>query len=196
MIVYTIQHIKVLEKIQKQGKVFADKRFICDSSFKAAYQWYLTEAKINCPQWENDRPFWVWVKRPNLRYWKYFKDPRRKEREELALIELEVPDSLILLSDFMFWHFVLNKIYLSYSEQDEAAFDLKAKNRTYEELPPSLKQQVQTSWRRCLKLNENSFSKFDNSFLDTEQIFQGIIPFLHKSQIKSIKYFTAYNLKS
>lgn len=193
MKVYTIQAEEILYKLEKTSKVFADKRFICAKDFRSSYNWYLKQAQKYCPAWEGDSMWWVWLEKPDLRAWRYFRDTRSGKTKNMVLLELEIDPKLILVSDFELWHFVLNQSYLPYNEKEDKRFDKRSKGKLFESLPKNLKKEVVKSWERCLKLGSTSFKKFSKDFLSQKQIFQGIIPYIEKVQVKKVKRFEMIN---
>jgi len=45
---------------------------------------------------------------------------------EYVLLECELPDAAVMLSDFDAWHIILNNQYVSISDEDEAAYLMEA----------------------------------------------------------------------
>ncbi len=116
MKIWTFQSTEVYQKLLEQDIYYCniDKSELCQEfkSFKTAYNWMRTQmykrlSGINTNTW----PIWCWYKwnnkhkKPDLRYAEF----KYREADEY-LIELEVPDDQVLLSDFDNWHFVLNGI--------------------------------------------------------------------------------------
>lgn len=114
MKLWTVQPYCVYEVIQKEGV------YKCDSSksefiqewggFKEAYDWICKQMKKrigNSPKGV-EYPVWAWYlyegknKRPDMRH----RDVRVNEKS--VLLEVEIPDSEVLLTDEEFWHSVLN----------------------------------------------------------------------------------------
>ena len=193
MRVYTIQPESLLGKLSINKKIKCDNRLILSKNFKQPYLWKINQAKKFCLQWEGQNPFWVWLEKPDLRKSRYFFDDRKPNSLDMVLLELEIPQTSILISDFSLWHFVLNQTYLPFDEQDDLEFDKLSNNKHYSQLNKKLKAKVESSWLRCLKLNENSLTKFNSDYLDSPQILQGIIPYLEQKQIISIKKFKMLN---
>lgn len=114
MKLWTVQPYCVYEVIQKEGV------YKCDSSksefiqewggFKEAYDWICKQMKkrIGNPPKGVEYPVWAWYlyegknKRPDMRH----RDVRVNEKS--VLLEVEIPDNEVLLTDEEFWHSVLN----------------------------------------------------------------------------------------
>lgn len=114
MKLWTVQPYCVYEVIQKEGV------YKCDSSksefiqewggFKEAYDWIYKQMKkrIGNPPKGVEYPVWAWYlyegknKRPDMRH----RDVRVNEKS--VLLEVEIPDNEVLLTDEEFWHSVLN----------------------------------------------------------------------------------------
>lgn len=99
-------------------------------------------------------PVWAWKqyrgeaqRRPDLRYTK-----TEFLREEAGVrLELEVPDELVLLSDFELWHYPLNRWYLPRSEEDERGFETELQTggwgkAQFDEFPQYFQRRAEKSW--------------------------------------------------
>jgi hypothetical protein len=119
MILYHVLSKVAYEHLQTKQRITGDGRRICWQSFKPAYRWMIDQmlAKgIQRPKDAGNYPVWAWYKfngksRPNMRY-------LNPKKEALALLELEVPDEQVLLSDYIAWHSVLNYSYVASSEAE------------------------------------------------------------------------------
>lgn len=174
--VYTIQNAKVLDKLNSSGTYKTDRRFICFAHFKKPYQWLANQAKRRIPGWTEDRPIWVWLKRPDLRRNRFVYGTNN---ERLVLIELEVPRDQVLISDFDTWHCVLNESYLPLSNKDFDQFYEKYEKVSGDLTKPG-QDLLQKSWERCINPKGNKCR-------------QGIIEKIDKSQVKSVKLFNSKN---
>lgn len=85
-------------------------------------------------------------------------------------IELDVPDDLVLLSDFETWHAVLNNHVLSYSEKEH--------DQTHS------REQIEKSWERVFE-----FGKGDPDWNGTGSSVQATIPKIDKDWIRKVKHF-------
>lgn len=140
MHVWTIQPPDVLKILEKEGK-FTCNPELSDKDFTKAYEWMVNQmdAKgIEHP--ENLKlPIWAWYrydwknKKPDLRHSMGVKGMN------YICIELEVPDSHVLLSDYNAWHYVLNDMWNDPSKNEEEydalqdwydGLDVDTKNKT------------------------------------------------------------------
>lgn len=122
MRLWTIQSNKAYEKLLKTGSLTCSREYITEESFIPAYDWLRRqmEKKIGPPPFPDAYPIWTW------HTWEGRSgkpDMRRFRTERLSpggcwRLTLNVPDDLVLLSDFDLWHFPLNGWYLSFSEAD------------------------------------------------------------------------------
>lgn len=112
MVLWTIQHRAAYEKMLRTGVLRADPTHI-DEDFHRAYVWMAEqmEKRVGKPPERGMFPLWAWYqwegkrKRPDMRThgrgWGEAGTP-------LVLLTLDVPEKLVLLSDFDHWHVVLN----------------------------------------------------------------------------------------
>lgn len=84
--------------------------FYDDSAFVASYDWLSAHMSKSISNPNNIRwPIWAWARN----YGEAVKPDRRRSMfnnydSEDVILELAVPDELVLLSDFDDWHYVLN----------------------------------------------------------------------------------------
>ena len=136
MYLWSIQEENVWELIQDTGiyrcdpyksdmlKPMQDEQIgkALEPQFENAYEWLAEQMEKRVgPKPAGVRfPVWAWYQYS----WKR-KPDLRKERwsngssgERMVCMELDVPDDLVLLSDFNAWHFVLNRWPISDSEEE------------------------------------------------------------------------------
>ncbi|WP_162610957.1 DUF3841 domain-containing protein [Gordonibacter sp. An230] len=140
MILWTLQHPAVLDALETNGRYLVEPKNIVfppeqDSAtvhLHAAYQWLISkmEARIGPPPKGAEYPIWAWYKqqgrtdgKPDMR-----RSGHAKPGEPLVRMKLDVPDNLVLLSDFNDWHFVLNYWHCSKTEEESVAFDLECES--------------------------------------------------------------------
>jgi hypothetical protein len=122
MVLWTIQHLEAYEKMEKCGTLRANREHLLfDGYFIDAYRWMsekMTE-KIGAAPDGIEFPVWAWFqwegkrKRPDMRL-----HGRGGEKGvPIVLLTIDVPEESVLLSDFDYWHFVLNdSAILPYSD--------------------------------------------------------------------------------
>ncbi len=125
MKLWTLQPHSVAEKLKAGEPYVCDpliSSFSNDDDFIKSYDWLVSEMAKVIPQPEHVRwPAWAW----HTNYGVQTKPDRRRgmfnNYDELdSILELEVPDELVLLSDFDDWHCVLNNCAIMSDEEYEA----------------------------------------------------------------------------
>jgi len=189
MKLWTIQPVGVWEQFKQSGILRADPTFI-DPFFVPAYQWLVSQMahRIGLPPVGIQFPVWAWYQydgirkpRPDLRHAAYL--PRG---ENGVLLECDCPESMILLSDFMLWHHVLNNSYLASNEADDLAFKARCVMLSDEDC----QQQKSKSWEHIFDLDWSDPEHLYASPRDDKAI-QGTLWEIRLDQVKSVKAFVA-----
>ena len=121
MRLWTIRNPKEVSILQKNGVLTTDKTYI-EQDFISAYNWMSMKLNsIDKKPSHCNYPIWAWKCYDKSRFCKPDLRLRwgTKAKEELYLIELEIPDKKVLLSEYHLWHSVLDNNYIAYSEDDE-----------------------------------------------------------------------------
>ena len=126
MILWTIQPIEVWNIIQDTGVYHCDpvKSTMLKLELVEEYEWLIRQMKkrIGLPPTGVTYPVWAWYaqngkhRKPDLRSERWGYGPGN---EQYACIEFEIPDNLVLLSDFDVWHIVLNNGLISETEEED-----------------------------------------------------------------------------
>ena len=126
-----------------------------DPMFQRAYAWMkisMTDAGLPA-QSPDMSPWWCWVKRGEDGGKPYIED--LAGLEDPVVLQLRVPTNLIALSCFDLWHFVLNRIYVYESLDDEAQFDQAVSNvEDGSEAAWRIEQRLQNSWLAIFELDQ------------------------------------------
>lgn len=126
----TIQSLEVFEELQKNGIVYSEEeKSQClyddgklDYTFDRAYKWIVNklEEKIDKHPKGKGLPWWAWYKLEGKR------DLTLDDVAHLCtpnvehiLLELDVPDNEVVLSDYDNWHYVLNNWWIDSSTNEE-----------------------------------------------------------------------------
>ncbi|MBQ6517223.1 MAG: DUF3841 domain-containing protein [Anaerolineaceae bacterium] len=185
MLLWSIQSEEVHEIIQEEGVYRCGETYV-DPDFKNAYDWLVGEmVKRIGPQPEGVRyPVWAmhtWYgkrQKPDFRSlrWEW-----GRKGEYYVCMEIDVPESNVVLSDCDYWHSVLNDFPLTKSEEE---FDNLA--RKYDPLPAEEKQKFrENSW-----LGIFNFGNTDNDkWADSGKYIQGTFWELRKEQIRKASRF-------
>lgn len=129
MRLWTVQSKEFVEKLKLDGKINCDIDLIPDPSYEPTYSWMGKQMKKRCilPNNKNtDYPIWAWYifkgenKRPDLRSMEF-----SSCRYPAVLLEIEIPDNEILLSDEEWWNYVMTGIMSGWPDEGwERVFDL------------------------------------------------------------------------
>lgn len=134
MIVWTSQPNTVYEQLQQNGIFICDPKqseFTDLPEFMAAYSWMcekMTQRIGPAPDGVK-LPIWAWYrrhgknKRPDMREMDF-----RGYKEPMVLMELEIPDNEVLLSDEMMWNYVIGGI------QDTDPAEEQIRNNIFENI--------------------------------------------------------------
>jgi len=152
LILWTLQYENFWNNLQRDGIIKFDKKEVIKDKtlfdeFQDAYKWMREQMCLRIPNSPtNTFPFWAWE-----RWWGYKRKPDLRSSEYRDWhgfrIEFEIPDELVLLSDFDLWHSVLNNLYLPndpFGDVDnycEIVFDT-----------PHTKEEIEESWQRIFNI--------------------------------------------
>ncbi|MDR1564835.1 MAG: DUF3841 domain-containing protein [Oscillospiraceae bacterium] len=194
MTLWTIQPLALYEKLMEQGILYCDPEskdfFGLDcKEFKNAYDWIAEQMKIRVglPPKGVYYPFWAWAfidgvnKKPDLRRTEF-----NNYSGKNVVLTLEIPDSDILLSDEVNWHYVLNNWYLH--DVNDRADKWEEIDAWFDSLPPDKQESVKRkSWERIFYKDDT-----DNAW----EFVQATFWELKAAQVKEIKRFTGRKRKS
>ncbi len=154
MRVWTIQKPEAYADLIKNGYYRTNSAYI-EESKKRAYDWYAHQLENRiCPKpADTDYPVWAWHKKDNLQKKPDFRmSGYAPEGTELVCLELEVPNDLILLSDYDDWTFVLNDLYLHDTVREN---DWDIENEMLESLSEDeLKRAKEISWEKIFDIRQ------------------------------------------
>jgi len=124
MRLWTLQPNEVAEKLLAGETFICDPKlssFADDEAFNNAYEWLVERMELKTPKPENVTwPVWAW----HTNYGAQMKPDRRRQMyssyDQLdAILEIEIPDDEVILSDFDDWHCVLNNFAIMSDEEYE-----------------------------------------------------------------------------
>ena len=167
MRVWSIQPVEIAERVE------AGERFLCDpaqavcynldDSFQQAYHWLVGEMEQRIPRPEDVQlPIWAW----HRSYGNQSKPDRRRPLfseygKEDAILELEIPDELVLLTDFDHWHSVLSNCPILTDEEYEVDPD-----REY------TRQETEATWRQLFAVDGSEFVQACFWSIEPEQLIR------------------------
>lgn len=153
MRLWTRQDESVLKEIEEKGYYRVSPLWIqnkygtCSDVYFHVYEWFAQAAE-------------TFVKKPKGVYYPIWLATGEKYKispiKGQALLELEVPDELVIIMDTAKWDYILNYWYLPTNEEDHFSYKEKLKaygvhNATQmyiNNFHPILKREVQESWMR------------------------------------------------
>lgn len=191
MKLWTIQPVEVIKILDNKGIFTCDiseSEYYNEKEFIKGYEWMVSmmdEHGIHRPEKEVKFPIWAW----HTRNWKHKRPDLRCgglgiRGEQMVCIELEIPDSQVLLSDYHLWHFVLNDMWIDDSQSEMEWEELhKWYGRQPEEVQLQLKRE---SWERIFDLNP-----MRTEWREVGRDVQAVFLELKKEMIRKIDYFVA-----
>lgn len=139
MILWTIQHRLSYENMKKTGVLRADELYIWDNYLKKSYLWMAEQMKKcigNAPEGVAF-PVWAWYqwegkrKRPDMRKhgcgW-------GEKGSPIVLLTVNVPNDCVLLSDFDYWHCVLNDTDIIFPYNETKVYSENEKRKSWENI--------------------------------------------------------------
>jgi len=171
MRLWSIQTENAVRRIKEKGELRGDWRRV-DHWFKEAYQWLCVEMEKADIGLKGRPPVWAWTRRPDLRY-----SAHGQKGETLYLLELDVPDDEILVSNFGAWHCVLNPCFVT---MNDAEF-----HKMWDDDSPYSDQEIEESWQRIFDLE--LVAGPDNYGDDCQATF----PVIDQSYIRKMRRFIA-----
>jgi len=138
MILWTIQHKAAYEEMLRTGVLRANSKYIFEESFRESYGWMADQMKrrIGNPPAGVTLPVWAWYqwegkrKRPDMR------SPGRSSDKgvPIVLLTIDVPDDQVLLSDFDYWHVVLNDGELIFPYDENTVYFKEERQKSWENI--------------------------------------------------------------
>lgn len=122
MILWSIQPIKVYEQIQKNGRYLVDSRLSDNfKDFKDSYSWLKEQMSIKgIKNKNNNEIIWAWHTYNGKHEMSDMKDIRNMfSGDNEVILEIDIPDEEVVLSDYNTWHFVLNNSWIDDSTCEE-----------------------------------------------------------------------------
>jgi len=189
MVLWTIRSSIELRAFESTETLLTDDSFI-DKDYIGSYDWMANKLldKVSKPSNHIKYPIWLWKCwdkerscRPDLRVrW-------GKKSEELVLLKVNIPDSLVLLSEYHLWHYVLNKWYLPKDIKDYKNYtNLSFSNKNFTQLSNKEKKIIIDSWNNIFNWNTLDKTFHGNSLGSS---IQAVCWEIKKEWILDTKYF-------
>lgn len=180
--VYTFQHIDALKAFENNDIYYPKESVIFKNPedkmvFSRSYKWMKKQMAERLPDYSGKMPVWVWVEQPGN-----VSVQRRFGRNQVKITAL-VDKSRLLLSDFEFWHTVLNDYYMTMSPTEEAKVDSGKFVPTQED--------KEKRWEMIFDLTTPSKAVLDHVWGQpyNGRCIQGCLDGLYFSEIENIKVY-------
>ena len=161
MKLWTIQGIAIYEQLQSDGIAYCTKPYWGDDHvFRRAYLWMAEQMRQRIgepPIAGIEFPMWAWYQYNSAKNKKPPRSPRDIPEGIFAYMEIEIPDSQVLLSDFISWHSPLNegplinwkRIFKETYRLDKEAGRLLS----FDEYPSNIQKDIEKSWEGVFDLD-------------------------------------------
>jgi hypothetical protein len=174
-----------------------------------SYKWMASQlaAKVGPAPEGVEFPIWAWKKiygrndgKPDMRSW------RTTYEEHVVRLQLEIPETRVLLSDYDTWHMPLNLGYFAKCLDEMNEFEkwcskmnveLYGRNSTMWSDSPSeseriARDKIETSWSRCLELEPTPENGYDPEWIGNweEDSIQAVFWEILPKDIVTVERFT------
>ena len=203
MRVYTIQTTGFYEELLQSGVVYCNQESETCKDCKMQYDWMAEQMRKRIgepPLPDIKYPVWVW------RQYNSKKDPMPpmspKEipsgQENAVMLELEVPDDAVLLSDLDLWILPLNHWAINNRREDNLLYkELGEYEKTHgkcyamHEYPEEIRRKIFDSWERVFDLN--IYDPYMITSKPQNRSIQGTIWLLRKEWLKVAHIFNRHS---
>ena len=189
MRLWTIQPETLYELLETEKVIQCNplkSELITEFGYSVAYDWMAEQMRLRIGNPPNGvkYPIWAWYalnwkhQRPDLRRAEF-----RGFDEDQVCIELEIPDSDVLLSDEETWHTILNDGHYGNST-NEADYD--AEYEWFENLPQDEKKRVkEKSWEKIFEVSPPLDTEWDRRGMFIQATFWE----LRLEQVINVRHF-------
>ena len=193
MNVWMIMPLRVYESLMRDGVYrLTDPEDDDLKEFPHAYEWLNDEMAERVGQAPEGvvMPLRGWLRwepervRPDLRWMRWNWIPPG----EYVLLQLEMPESQVLLMDVECWYFMLNDCLIDDSEEESACLEV-----AYNALPPEEQALMKKeNWKRAFDVEYRENDYWRGKGYEVEALFWE----LRKEQVRSVKRFRSVGRKS
>jgi hypothetical protein len=195
MKIWSIQSEKAWSVLEKTGHLVGTRRH-GSKTFQKPYAWMRQQVllRVGPPPKKNAMPLWGWFqwqdaerKKPDLRSVRHHWGPPGR----YVLIECDLPDQNVVLSDYDMWHIPLNEGYIGKDDADDERFEEKLKKINAQHglpWPPLLDKERTDSWVRVLDL---TWGEEHGSHPLNKKSIQACFWEIRREQVKTFKLFQA-----
>lgn len=157
MRVWTQQNLEFWEELERDGIAYCKQESWLYKEYDFAYDWLVGQMHIRLstpPKVEIKLPLWCWVQYKNYKSRKPRFSPSRDDGGYHAevMIEADIPDELLLQSNFYLWSYCCMNGWLIGDETLEKELDVYEKTNgieygyKFQELPKEYQERIKKSW--------------------------------------------------
>lgn len=203
MKVYTIQTVDFYKELLQNGVVYCNKESDWCKDCKVQYNWMAEQMRkrLGEPPLPNIKyPVWVWLQYNSLKKSKPPMSPKDipAGQNEAVMLELDVPEDAVLLSDLNLWILPLNHWAINNRREDKLLYKElgeyeKTHGKCYEmhEYPEEIRQKIFDSWERVFDLNIHD--RYMVTSRRKNRSIQGTIWLLRKEWLKIAHIFNKHS---
>jgi len=201
MRLWTIQTPDRLEHLNRDKVIRGSWNFLRNdellSFYIEPYKWMVEQMVKRLPEVSGEAPMWAQPHKPDLRRDRWAWGDRWMVR-----IEFDVPDELVLLSDYGLWHQVLNNFFCALNEAEFDEFNDRedARNRELVDVKGfgyrkawrwtkrQFRQEIRESWLRIF--DEEAIAQADPEWIGTPpHEKQACLDALHLEWVRDVRVF-------
>lgn len=175
MIVYTVQRLEAYKQLREKGFLEGQEDFVW-KEFLDPYNWMKQQMMKRMPGYMGENyPIWLWRRRVSRYEKALFPTGTRG-----VILTLEIPNDIILWSDFESWHFVLSNTPITDSEEEWEEY--LRNEQTYP---------VVETWEKIFDFEylRHGDKEWHGEF--DEEWIQGVTPRITTEQVKKVTRFMA-----
>ena len=179
---YTVQHEGAFEALERDGVLYGKKERIMEG-FEPHYNWMvkqMVKRGIVAESAEAEYPVWAWYKyegrKPDLRTGGF-----AKRGTPLVMLTIRVDPSRVLLSDFDFWHYVLNKWALTKNEAEDELFE----DDKY------FRANRSKTWQRVFDIDDHELTEYHYGSEPAFRSIQAVLWAVKKDDVVAVRHFIA-----
>lgn len=102
---YTLQNLKAWNQAKLKGYLEGNKEYADEEFFSKSYLWMMEQMSKRLKHYNEEYPIWLWVDPSNINCVELLQD-------EWVILEVNLSNEQVLLSNFEAWHIVLNDCHL------------------------------------------------------------------------------------
>jgi hypothetical protein len=160
------------------------------------YLWMCQQMEARLPTYSYNPPIWAWTEKPDLRWFRH----NWNEQGWCVRIEFDAPEERFLISNYDFWHTVLNRYPFTVNEAEWTDFWTRWDARRKELRDQSLSrreaddwvflemyEEIDATWQRIFDLTLHRAC--DEGWVGAEPTYQACVDGLDVSWVRKVDLF-------